>query len=134
MQGVLPSGGDKGEDWRVHDGITERGSAMWNDVWAGVLAMLINGEAKVVRIPKLTTVQREIIEALDTLGYGFVAKDEDGETLAYTDEPEQRPEVWVCVGEYCGVCDVAALETLSPLLLDWNTLLDIKEVLNHDSL
>ena len=66
---------------------------MWNDVWAGVLAMLINGEAKVVRIPKLTTVQREIIEALDTLGYGFVAKDEDGETLAYTDEPEQRPEV-----------------------------------------
>lgn len=62
----------------------------------------INGKFKVVKIPKYTDEQKEAFKALKTLGFNYIARDEEGCILSYESKPHKAnyDTFWTCMPEH----------------------------------
>lgn len=69
----------------------------------------------------LTDKQREILEALKSLGFRYVAKDNDRSVYAFTKRPKKRFEAWGRGGKYLNVKNFSedVYATVFPLV-EWN--------------
>ena len=47
---------------------------------------------------KLTVLELEVLKALDTLGFVYIARDKDGDLCAYLEEPYRKNDTWYWSG------------------------------------
>lgn len=82
----------------------------------------------------LTNRQREILEALNLLGFRYIAQDSDSSVCAYTERPEKGGEMWIGNREYFNFkySRKDGYATVSPLV-EWDDKepLNIEEVLKN---
>ena len=66
----------------------------------GALVFFINDPERITRRPRLTEEQEAQLKALDTLGFKWLAKDENDEVAAFKGRPDKGRGQWQDGGEY----------------------------------
>ena len=83
----------------------------------------------------LTDRQREILEALNLLGFRYIAQDSDSSVCAYTERPEKGNEMWIGNREYFNFkySRKDGYATVSPLV-EWSDdePLNIEDILKNN--
>jgi hypothetical protein len=110
----------------------------WKYAAYSTLPDLINGTLNIIRRPTLTDEQRDVLAALDRLGFTHVAKNANDSMVATVGEPYNLASEnyqWHAMDEdECGcevITAVSKIQCLRPLLPDWTQPLDIAAMLKE---
>lgn len=93
------------------------------------MAFLLNHPDLIIRRPRLTDEQREVLAWLQKGRFTHVCIDPDKEMTAYDQMPRRQNSGWFASeDDYAGVFG-RVIEPLRPLIPDWKIPLDVKKAL-----
>jgi len=104
-------------------------TALYHMTSSCLLANLINDPSLIIRRPRLTDEQREVLAWLQKGRFTHVCIDPDKEMTAYDQMPRRQSGGWFASeDDYAGVFG-RVIEPLRPLIPDWTIPLDVKKAL-----